>query len=57
MITQSLKQGKNGAGRNIEILMFDLAFDLQEDSFDLLILQGFNVDGDNFIFSLSANFL
>ena len=28
-------QGKNGAGRNIEILMLDFAFDEQEGSFDL----------------------
>ena len=38
MIAQSFKQAKNGAGRNIEIFMFDLVFDLQEDSFDFLIL-------------------
>ena len=46
MIAQSFKQGKNGSGRNIKILMFDFAFDLQEDSFDFLILQGFNVEGN-----------
>ena len=44
MIAQIVKQGKNGAGRNIETFMFDLAFDLQENSFYFLILQGINVE-------------